>query len=113
MEQFGTHQVLSSFWYSLIRLGWVSWRIEQFLVLTHQTGMGFMENRAVSGTHSSDWDGFHGEWSSFWYSLIRLGWVSWRIEQFLVLTHQTGMGFMENRAVSGTHSSDWDGFHGE
>ena len=59
-----------------------------------------MENRAVSGTHSSDWDGFHG-------------WVSWRIEQFLVLTHQTGMGFMENRAVSGTHSSDWDGFHGE
>ena len=63
---------------SLIRLGWVSWRIEQFLVLTHQTGMGFMENRA-----------------------------------FLVLTHQTGMGFMENRAVSGTHSSDWDGFHGE
>ena len=83
-----------------------------------------MENGAVSGTHSSDWDGFHGEWSSFWYSLIRLGWVSWRIEQFLVLTHQTGMGFMENgesdwdgfqenRAVSGTHSSDWDGFHGE
>ena len=108
--------------------------------------MGFMENGAVSGTHSSggivvlentavsgthsDWDGFHGEWSSFWYSLIRLGWVSWRIEQFLVLTHQTGMGFMENgavsgthssdgivvlenKAVSGTHSSDWDGFHGE
>ena len=64
---------------------------------THSSGgIVVLENKAVSGSHSSD---------SFWYSLIRLGWVSWRIEQFLVLTHQTGMGFMENTAVSGTHSS--------